>query len=106
MVKKENELKILAQRMMTEKWHYKSQSKGYVCQVMKALDQTELMALLDELNYKELKMISGCGIPGDAWMYSVALLKKKREEIDLFIDQGGTKASASVEHDEEEAPVS
>lgn len=92
----ENELKTLAQRMMKEKWDYKSATKKYVRQVMGYYDQTKLMRLLDDLDYKELKMIAGCGIPGDAWRYSIDLLRKKRDEIDLFISQSGQKATAIV----------
>jgi len=99
MPENENELKQLAHRMMTEKWDFKSQTKKYVRQVMGYYDQTTLMKLLDDLNYKELKMIAGCGIPGDAWRYSIDLLKKKRDEIDLIIEEHGKKASAVVEHD-------
>jgi len=54
------------------------------------------MGLLDELNYKELQMIAGCGIPGDAHRYSVNLLHKKKLELELFIEQGGQKATAIV----------
>lgn len=96
----ENELKTLAHRMMTEKWDYKYQTKKYVRQVMGYMDQPALMKLLGGLNYRELKMIAGCGIPGDAWLYSVDLLKKKRMELDLLIEQSGQKATATVEHDE------
>lgn len=100
MVESENELKQLAHRMMKEKWDYKSQTKKYVRQVMGYYDQVKLMQLLDELNYKELKMIAGCGIPGDAWRYSLDLLRRKREELDLLIEQHGQKATMTVEHDE------
>lgn len=92
-----NELRDLAQRMMKEKWDYKSQTKKYVRQVMGYYDQTTLMKLLDDLNYKELKMIAGCGIPGDAWRYSLDLLRKKRDELDLLIEQHGQKATTTVE---------
>lgn len=95
------ELKTLAHRMMQEKWDYKSQTKKYVRQVMGYYDQEKLMRLLDELNYKELKMIAGCGIPGSAWRYSVDLLDKKKKEVELFIEQGGAAATAIVEHDGE-----
>jgi len=57
------------------------------------------MKKLDELNLKELEMISGCGIPGDAWRYSIDLIKKKKLEVELFITQGGAKASATIEHE-------
>jgi hypothetical protein len=100
MAEMENELKILAQRMITEKWQYKEQTKKYVRQVMGYYTQERLIAALAELNYKELKMIAGCGIPGDAWRYSVDLLAKKKQEVELFIAQGGTKATATVEHDD------
>lgn len=96
MAESENELKQLAQRMMTEKWEYKSQTKKYVRQVMGYHKQEDLMKLLDDLNYKELKMIAGCGIPGDAWKYSYDLLHKKKMELDLFIEQGGQKATVTV----------
>jgi len=101
MAESENELKTLAQRMMKEKWDYKSATKKYVRQVMGYYDQNKLMNLLDDLNYKELKMIAGCGIPGDAWRYSVDLLAKKRAEIELFIAQDGQKATMSVENENE-----
>jgi len=106
MAELENELKTLANRMMTEKWEYKAQTKKYVRQVMGYYDQERLMHALDELNYKELKMIAGCGIPGDAWRYSVDLLSKKKKEIELFIAQDGQKAIAVVEPEdiEEEKP--
>lgn len=99
MAENENELKELAQRMMGEKWDYKSATKKYVRQVMGYYTQEKLMMLLDGLNYKELKMIAGCGVPGDAWRYSIDLLRKKRDEIDLFISQSGQKASATIEHE-------
>jgi hypothetical protein len=106
MAEMENELKTLAQRMILEKWEYKEQTKKYVRQVMGYYTQERLMKALEDLNYKELKMIAGCGIPGDAWRYSVDLLRKKKDEIDLFVAQGGVKASATIEHepDEEENP--
>jgi hypothetical protein len=97
----ENELRTLAQRMMKEKWDYKSATKKYVRQVMGYYDQTKLMKLLDDLNYKELKMIAGCGIPGDAWRYSVDLLAKKKAEVELFIAKGGATATTTVEHENE-----
>lgn len=99
MAELENELKTLAQRMISEKWEYKAQTKKYVRQIMGYHTQEKLMSLLDDLNYKELKMIAGCGIPGDAWRYSVDLLHKKKQEIELFIAQGGVKASATIEHE-------
>jgi hypothetical protein len=95
-----NELRDLAQRMMKEKWDYKSQTKKYVRQVMGYYDQTDLMIKLNELNYKELKMIAGCGVPGDAWRFTLDLLKKKRDEIDLLIEEHGKKATATVELDD------
>lgn len=101
MAESDNELRNLAQRMMKEKWDYKSQTKKYVRQVMGYYDQTTLMRLLDDLNYKELKMIAGCGIPGDAWRYSLDLLRRKREELDLLIEQHGQKATMTVEHENE-----
>ena len=106
MEKDRNELRDLARRMMTEKWDYKSQTKKYVVQVMKMYKQEELMQLLEDLNYKELKMIAGCGVPGDAWRVCYDLLRKKKSELDLFIEQGGQQAHASVEHEgpEEEIP--
>lgn len=100
MAENENELKTLAQRMITEKWEYKEQTKKYVRQVMGYYTQDRLIKALDELNYKELKMISGCGIPGDAWRHSIDLLKKKKQEVELFIAKGGAKATAVVEHDD------
>jgi hypothetical protein len=99
MAETDNELKQLAQRMIAEGWEYKSQTKKYVGQVMRIYTQEKLMKLLDGLNYKELKMISGCGIPGDAWRYSYDLLRKKKLEVELFITQGGVKASATIEHE-------
>ena len=96
-----DELKELAHRMMQEKWDYKTQTKKYVRQVMGFYRQEELMEGLTELNYKELKMISGCGIPGDAWKFSFDLLKQKRQEIELLIEEHGKKATATVEPDEE-----
>lgn len=93
------ELKTLAHRMMQEKWDYKSQTKKYVRQVMGYYRQEELIAALEHLTYKELKMIAGCGIPGDAWRVSVDLLKRKREEIDLLIEQHGQQATATIEPD-------
>jgi hypothetical protein len=101
MAETSNELRDLAHRMMTEKWDYKSQTKKYVRQVMSYYDQVKLMQLLDELNYKELKMIAGCGIPGDAWRYSLDLLRRKREELDLLIEAHGQKATMTVEHENE-----
>lgn len=95
-----DELRDLAHRMMLEKWDYKTQTKKYVRQVMGYYRQEELMEGLTELNYKELKMISGCGIPGDAWKFSFDLLKKKRMEIDLLIEEHGKKASATIEHEQ------
>jgi len=100
MAETENELRQLAQRMMKESWDYKSQTKKYVRQVMGVYDQGKLMALLDDLNYKELKMIAGCGIPGSAWRYSVDLLEKKKRQVDLFIEQDGQNAKATVEHED------
>lgn len=102
MAENDNELRDLAQRMMKEKWDYKSQTKKYVRQIMGYMDQEELMKKLEDLNYKELKMISGCGIPGTAWKYSYDLLAKKRQEVELFITQNGEKASAVVEHDDKQ----
>lgn len=95
-----NELKALAERLITEKWEMKRKTMEYVRYLLCSYDQKKLMNLLDELNYKELKVIAGCGIPGDAWRYSIDLLKKKREEIDLIIEEHGKKASAVVEHDD------
>jgi hypothetical protein len=97
MAERTNEFKELAQRMMHERWDVKRKTMEYVKQVLHYYDQTELMAHLEELNYKELKMISGCGVPGHAWIYTVALLAKKKAEIELFISQGGQKATANVE---------
>ena len=97
MAEMENELKTLAQRMIAEKWEYKAETKKYVRQVMGYYTQEKLMKLLDELNYKELKMIAGCGVPGDAWRYSVDLLRKKKTEIELFISQDGQKATTVAE---------
>jgi hypothetical protein len=102
MAENENELRNLAQRMMKEKWDYKSQTKKYIRQIMGYMDQNELMRLLDDLNYKELKMIAGCGIPGTAWLYSVDLLAKKKQEVELFIAQSGERATAIVEQDDDE----
>jgi len=68
--------------------------------VMSYYDQVELMRLLDGLNYRELKMIAGCGIPGDAWRYSLDLLRKKRVELDLLIEAHGQKATMTVESDD------
>ena len=99
MVEMENEFKLLAQRLMTEQWDVKRATMKYVRSVMHYYDQEKLMRLLDELNYKELKMIAGCGIPGDSWRYSVDLLDKKKKEIELFIAQDGQKATATVEHE-------
>jgi len=100
-----DELRDLAHRMMTEKWDFKSQTKKYVRQVMGFYTQVELMGGLKELTYKELRMISGCGIPGDAWKIGFDLLKVKKQEIDLIIEQHGKTAHATVEDDEnEEAP--
>ena len=100
MAEMENELRQFAQRMIKESWDYKSQTKKYVRQVMGVYDQEKLMRLLDDLNYKELKMIAGCGIPGTAWRYSVDLLAKKKHEVDLFIAQDGQNATATVEHED------
>lgn len=105
MAENENELRTLAQRMMKEKWDYKSQTKKYVRQVMGYHTQEHLMELLDDLNYKELKMIAGCGIPGDAWLYAYNKLKKMRQELDLYIAQGGQSASVTVEHDQNEEVI-
>lgn len=104
MAELENELKTLAQRMMSEKWEYKAQTKKYVRQVMGYYTQEKIMESLDGLNYKELKMITGCGVPGDAWRYAVDLLRKKKQEIELFITQSGQKATSTVDlyPDEEE----
>jgi hypothetical protein len=102
MAENTNELRDLAHRMMTEKWDYKSQTKKYVRQVMSYYDQVKLMQLLSELNYKELKMIAGCGIPGDAWRYSLDLLRQKREELDLLIEAHGQKATTTVDIDTSE----
>lgn len=101
MAEMKNELRDLAQRMMKESWDYKSQTKKYVRQVMGMYEQEELMKLLDDLNYKELKMIAGCGIPGDAWRYAVDLLRAKKRQVDIFIEQDGQKATATVEHEDE-----
>jgi len=92
-----DELRELAHRMMKEKWDYKTQTKKYVRQVMGYYRQEELMEGIKELNYKELKMISGCGIPGDAWRCGFDLLKQKRQEIELLIEEHGQKAKATVE---------
>ncbi len=92
-----NEFKLLAQRLMTEKWEVKRKTMKYIKDVFTYYDQKKLMSLLDELNYKELKMIAGCGIPGDAWRYSVDLLHKKKMELELFIEQGGQKATVTFE---------
>jgi hypothetical protein len=92
-----DELRELAHRMMHEKWDYKSQTKKYVRQVMGMYRQEELMEGLRELNYKELKMIAGCGVPGDAWRLSFDLLKEKRLEVELFIEKHGQQAKAIVE---------
>ena len=105
MAEKENELKKLAQRMMTEKWDYKAATKKYVRQIMGYYTQEELMGYLDELNYKELRMIAGCGIPGDAWRYSTDLLRKKKQEVELFIAADGKQATATVEHEPDEDPT-
>lgn len=86
---------------MMEKWDYKSQTKKYVRQVMGMYRQEELMEGLRELTYKELRMIAGCGIPGDAWLLSFDLLKQKRQEIDLLIEQHGLNAHAAVELNDE-----
>lgn len=94
-----DELRNLAHRMMHEKWDFKSQTKKYVRQVMGMYRQEELMEGLQELNYKELKMIAGCGIPGDAWRLSFDLLKQKRQEVDLFIEKHGQQATAIVEQE-------
>jgi hypothetical protein len=105
MAELENELKTLAQRMMSEKWEYKAQTKKYVRQVMGYYTQEKIMEYLDGLNYKELKMITGCGVPGDAWRYAVDLLRKKKQEIELFITQSGQKATSTVELDQDEEDI-
>ena len=94
-----NEFRELAQRMMKENWEVKRKTMQYVKQVLHYYDQKKLMEQLDGLNYKELQMISGCGVPGDAWRYACDLLHKKKQEIELFIAQDGGKASATVEHE-------
>jgi len=91
-----NELRDLAQRMMKEKWDYKSQTKKYVRQVMGMYSQDELKKLLDGLNYKELKMVTGCGIPGDAWLFAYYKLRKFKNDLELYISQGGQSAQAVV----------
>ncbi len=100
MAERPNEFKELAQRMMHERWDVKRKTMDYVKQVLHYYDQTDLMNLLEELNYKELKMISGCGVPGHAWIHAVALLAKKKAEIELFISKYGQKAIATVDQNE------
>lgn len=83
--------------MLTEKWQYLQESKKYLKSVMLSMKQEDLVKDLSELNYNELKMAHGAGVPGDAWLYSFRRLKELRGKLNEYIEHTGTEAKFSVE---------
>ncbi len=88
--------------MMAEKEPYYRETKKYFNTVMRRMEQTELMEALKELNIHELKQCLSAGVPGDAMHAANILLKKLKEEIQIYIEKKGAEASATVEIESEQ----
>jgi len=87
----------ITHRMMDEKLPYYRDSAKYLQSVMKAMDQIELMKIIDDLNIHELKQCIAAGVPGDAMHHANLRLKELKAEIKAYIEKKGSEAHASVE---------
>jgi len=87
----------ITHRMMDEKLPYYRDSAKYLQSVMKAMDQIELMKIIDDLNIHELKQCIAAGVPGDAMHHANLRLKELKAEIKAYIEKKGAEAHASVE---------
>lgn len=90
-------LKEMAHRMATEQWDMKRDTKKYIHYIMCSAQCEELCSELDTLNLHELRMIQGCGVPGEAWEYCNALIKKRKQEVNALIAEQGRTAKMTVE---------
>lgn len=82
---KHNPIKDQCIRTMTDGKAYKSQNRNYLASLMKATPQEELIEYLNDLDYYQLKVAVGCGIPGHAQPLSLIRLKKLRDEVDQYV---------------------
>ena len=75
----------------------KQDTKKYVKYLMCSAKPEDLMEELESLNLNELRMVQGCGVPGEAWTYCNELIRKRKKEVHALIMEQGAKASMSVE---------
>jgi hypothetical protein len=84
------DIKRMCERALGEEWRFKQETLKYIRSLMLSMKQEDLIIELDTLNYKELRMAVGVGVPGDAQQFARDKLKAMREKI-----RESTNASAS-----------
>lgn len=92
-----NIVKERAQRILTQDKSYRDAEVKYLRQVMKGIDQEELIQHLKTLNYPELKAVVSCGVPGHAQQHALLMLKEKRDKLDAWVKDGGIEADMEAE---------
>ena len=65
--------------------------------MMRYMNQEQLMKELEGLNLKELKQAIAAGVPGHAMYYAHELSRRKRAELNAFLEQQGRVATVETE---------
>lgn len=102
MTEKYNPIKERCTQTLRDDPAYRKENMNYLRSIMKPMDQEELIGYLRELNYKQLKIAVGSGVPGHAQAIALTLLKEKREALDAFIASDGASAEMETEVSEQE----
>ena len=95
-----NIVKERAQRILKSDRAYKRNEMDYLLSVMKQIPQEELITDLKTLEYRELKAVVSCGVPGHAHDVAIKLLREKKRALELFISEGGIEAIMTTEAEE------
>lgn len=105
MAENENVVKKQCMEILKAKEDYRKGARTYLRYIMKDLDQDTLMKCLEDLNIRELKQAIGSGVPGHAMHRANELLHEKKQKMEMFIEQDGKNASATVESENEKEDI-
>lgn len=82
-----NPLKKKAAALVAEKPGYRKEARSYLRFWMMEQRQEDLIRWLHDLDYKELRMVISCGVPGDAMRVANDLLARMKKDIEEYLKQ-------------------
>ena len=90
-----NPLKKKAAALVAEKPGYRKEARSYLRFWMMEQKQEDLIRWLHDLDYKELRMVISCGVPGDAMRVANDLLADMKKEIEEYLQQRSAQRTSS-----------